>query len=57
MLKAIQKDPEFKSNDEIEEVIASARNALTFNDLQSVVHNWISRLVWIVEDSGEPTIA
>jgi hypothetical protein len=38
------KDREFRWNDEIEEAIASTWNDLTFDDLQCVFHNWMSRL-------------
>jgi hypothetical protein len=39
MLKGILKDRECNLNDEIEEVIASAWNHLTFHDEQSVFRN------------------
>jgi hypothetical protein len=43
-LKEILKDREFNSSDEIEEAIADAWNDLTFDDVQSVFQNWMSRL-------------
>jgi hypothetical protein len=43
-LKGIFKDPEFTSSDDIEEAIALAWNDLTFEDVQSVLCNWMSRI-------------
>jgi histone-lysine N-methyltransferase SETMAR len=53
MLKGILKDRGFHSHDEIEEVITMAWNDLTFNEVQSVFHNWMNRLRWIIENGGE----
>jgi hypothetical protein len=53
MLKGILKDREFHSHDEIEETITMAWNDLTFNEVQSVFHNWMNRLRWVIENGGE----
>jgi hypothetical protein len=53
MLKGILKDRELHSHDEIEEVITMAWNNLTFNEVQSVFHNWMNRLKWVIENRGE----
>jgi hypothetical protein len=43
-LKEALKDREFNSSGEIEEMITNACDELTFNEVQSVFHNWMSRL-------------
>jgi hypothetical protein len=53
MLKGILKDREFYSHDEIEEAIAMAWNDLTFDEVQSVSHNWMNRLRWVTGNGGE----
>jgi hypothetical protein len=53
MLKGILKDREFHSYDEIEEAITMAWNDVTFNEVQSVFHNWMNRLRWVIENGGE----
>jgi hypothetical protein len=53
MLKEILKDREFHSHDEIEEAITMAWNGLTFDEVQSVFHNWMNRLRWVIENGGE----
>jgi hypothetical protein len=53
MLKGILKDREFHSHDENEEVITMAWNYLTFDEVQSVFHNWMNRLRWVIENGGE----
>jgi hypothetical protein len=53
MLKGILKDREFHSYDEIEDVITMAWNDLTFDEVQSVFHNWMNRLRWVIENGGE----
>jgi hypothetical protein len=53
MLKGIRKDREFNLNDEIEEVIASAWNGLSFDDVQRVFRNWTSSLALIVKSTLE----
>jgi hypothetical protein len=52
-LKGILKDREYHSPDEIEEAITMAWNDLTFNEVQSVFHNWMNRLRWVTENEGE----
>jgi hypothetical protein len=44
MLNGVLKDREFNSNDEIEEAIAKVWDEFTFDEVQSVFHNWMSRL-------------
>jgi hypothetical protein len=53
MLKGIRKDQEFVSSEEIEVAIADLWNGLTFDDVQSVFRNWMSRLTWVIENGGE----
>jgi hypothetical protein len=53
MLKEVLKDREFNSNDETEEVIMKIWDKLTFDEMQSVIHNWLSRLAWVIENGGE----
>jgi hypothetical protein len=53
MLKGILKHREFHSHDEIEEAITMAWNDLTFDEVQSVVHNWMNRLRQVIENGGE----
>jgi hypothetical protein len=28
-------------------------DGLTFNEVQSVFHNWMKRLAWVIENGGE----
>jgi hypothetical protein len=53
MLKGILKDQEFHSHDEIEEAIEMAWNDFTFDEVQSVFHNWMNRFRWVIENGGE----
>jgi histone-lysine N-methyltransferase SETMAR len=53
MLKGILKDEEFHSHDEIEEAITMAWNDLTFDEGQSVFHNWMNRLRRVIENGGQ----
>jgi hypothetical protein len=53
MLKGILKDREFHSHDEIEEAIKVAWSELIFNEVKSIFHNWMNRLRWLVETTGE----
>jgi hypothetical protein len=53
MLKGILKDREFHSHDEIEDAMTMAWNDLTFDEVQSVFHNWMNRLRWVIENGGE----
>jgi hypothetical protein len=46
-------DREFNSSDQIKEVITKVWDKLTFNEVQSVFHNWMSRLTWNIENDGE----
>jgi hypothetical protein len=49
MLKGVLKDPEFNSSDEIKEAVTKVWDDLTFDEVQSVFHNWLSRLVWAIK--------
>jgi hypothetical protein len=53
MLKGILKDQEFHSHNEIEEVITMAWNGLIFDGIQSIFHNWMNQLRWVIENGGE----
>jgi hypothetical protein len=53
MLKGILKDREFISNDEIDEVIASTWNGLTFDDAQNVFRKWMIRLACVIKNGGD----
>jgi hypothetical protein len=56
MLKGALKGREFGSSDQIEEVITKVWDGLTFDDVQSVFHNWMSRPARIIENEGEHMI-
>jgi hypothetical protein len=56
MLKGALKDTKLKSSDEIEEVITKVCDRLTFDELQSVFHNWFRRPIWVIENEGENII-
>jgi hypothetical protein len=56
ILKGILKDHKFQSNDDLEEAIAPKWNHLTFDDMQSVFHNQMNPLAWVIEKSGEYTL-
>jgi hypothetical protein len=43
MLKGALKDREFISRDESEEAITKVWDRLTFDEVQSLFHNWMSR--------------
>jgi hypothetical protein len=53
MLKGILKDREFHLHDEIEGTFSMAWNDLTFDDVQSVFHNWMNRFRWVIENGRE----
>jgi hypothetical protein len=44
MLKGALKNCEFNSSDEIEEAITNTSDGLTFDEVQSIFHNWMSGL-------------
>jgi hypothetical protein len=52
MLKGILNYREFHSYDEIEEAITMDRNDRTFDEVQSVLHNWMNPLRWVIENGG-----
>jgi hypothetical protein len=53
MLKGVLKDHELNSSEEIEGVITKVWNEFTFNEVQSVFHNWMNHLAWVSENGGE----
>jgi hypothetical protein len=53
MLKGILEDREFHSHDEVEKAIAMVWNDLIFDEVQSIFHNWMNRLRWVIENGGE----
>jgi hypothetical protein len=53
MVKGVLKDREFHSGDESEEVIAKVWDELTFDEVQSIFHNWMSHLAWVTENRRE----
>jgi hypothetical protein len=52
-VERILKDRELHSHDESEETITMAWNDLTFDETQTVFHNWMNRLRWVIENGGE----
>jgi hypothetical protein len=50
MMKRVLKDREFDLRDEIEEAITKLWDELTFDEMQRVFHNWMSRLTWVIEN-------
>jgi hypothetical protein len=53
MLKGALKGCEFNSSDEIEEANPKVWNELTFDEVQSIFHNWMRRLAWVIGNGGE----
>jgi hypothetical protein len=53
MLNGVMKGREFNSSGEIEEMIPKVWDELTFNEVQSAFHNWMSRLTSVIENGGE----
>jgi hypothetical protein len=53
ILKQILRYREFSASNEIEGTIAQVSNDLTFDDIQSVIPDWIRRIAWIAENDGE----
>jgi hypothetical protein len=41
------------SSDEIEEAIAKVWDELTFDEVQSLLGNWMNRLARVIENEGE----
>jgi hypothetical protein len=54
-LKGIFKDREFSSNEQVEDAITQVWNDLSFEDVQSVFQNWMSRLACVIDTGGEQT--
>jgi hypothetical protein len=48
--------PPFNSGDEIEEVTTKVWDELTFDEVQSVFYNWMSRLAWLIKNGREHII-
>jgi hypothetical protein len=51
----VERNPEelqFKLNDDTEKAIASAWNSLSFDNMQSDLHNW-SHLAWLIKNDRE----
>jgi hypothetical protein len=53
MLKGVLKDRDLNSSDEIEEAITKVGDELTFDEVESVFHNWMSHLAWVIKNEGE----
>jgi hypothetical protein len=53
LLKGVLKDREFSSSDGIEQAITNVWDELTFNEVQSVFHNWMSRLACAIANERE----
>jgi hypothetical protein len=53
MLKGSPKHWEFTSSDDIETAIADVGNHLTVDVMSSIFRNWMSRLIWVIENGGE----
>jgi hypothetical protein len=47
------KDRKFNASDEIEKAIAEVWDTVTFDEVQSAFHNWVSPLAWVIENGGE----
>jgi hypothetical protein len=56
MLKGVLEGREMNSGDQVEEVIATVWNKLTFNEVQNVFDNGMSHLAWVIGNEGESTI-
>jgi hypothetical protein len=56
MLNGVLKDREFNSSDGIKEAIMRVWDELTFDEVQSVFHNWMSRRAWVIENGRERII-
>jgi hypothetical protein len=56
MLKAVLKDREFNPSDETEEALMKVGHQFTFDEVQSVFHNWTNHFAWIIENGGEYVI-
>jgi hypothetical protein len=52
MLKRVLRDHQFDSSNEIEEAIRITKvwDEFFFDEVQTVFHNWMSRLAWVIED-------
>jgi hypothetical protein len=43
----------FKDPDELIEALTNLFDSITFEELQSVFHNWIRRMRWVIQKRGE----
>jgi hypothetical protein len=53
MLKGVLKDCELNSSDETEELATKIWDERAFHEVQSIFHNWMSRLAWALENGRE----
>jgi histone-lysine N-methyltransferase SETMAR len=53
LLKGVLKYHQFNSSNEIEEAITKVLDGLTFDEVQSVFHNWMSRLACVTKNREE----
>jgi hypothetical protein len=56
MLKGVLKDREFNPGAEIEEAMTKVWDEFTFDELQSVFHNWVNRLALVIKNGKEHII-
>jgi hypothetical protein len=56
MLEGVVKDREFNSSDETEDMTTKVWDELTFDEVQSVFHNWMPHFAWVIENEGEHII-
>jgi hypothetical protein len=47
------KDGKFNSSDENEEATTKVWDEPTFEEVQSVFHNWMSHVAWVIKNRGE----
>jgi transposase len=53
ILEQKMKGRAFESEEELLAAITESWNALTFEDIQRVFHNWMESLIWVIANSGE----
>jgi hypothetical protein len=53
LLKGVLKDREFTASDGIEQAITKVWDELTFNEVQSIFHNWMSHLACAIANERE----
>jgi hypothetical protein len=52
-LKESTKGKEFSTDDQLLDAIATIWNTLTFETLESVFREWMSRLSWVIDNNSE----